>query len=309
MPIIITDCPTKKVIGMSLASGADEALFFARLNFDRVSQSWRKLLTRGSQVALVGTLMATVVGGWLHTINPRIPWILTGLSFVVSVFLIWSVKDDRKRAPRRGFVAELRDYLLDIKTGFTAFRLPKLWIYVPVIITVQGLFYITGYGLLRLILLDRFNFNPFWGSVAIASCSLITIGLLSFMHTYAERLGEKRVLVFISLSAASGLLLSLANIGMWGYIVIFTLYAGEYILYPFMSEIINYHALENQRATVLSVASFLKTLPYVLLAPVIGYLNTHGKLQYFLLVWACLICTAIFIYLINKKADTKIKLG
>lgn len=296
------------MIGVSFVSGADEALFFGRLNFDRVSKKWRKLLTRGSQVALIGTLLATIAGGWLHNVNPRIPWILTGSSFVASAFLIWSVKDDRKKVLRRGFITELKGYLLDIKTGFAEFRLPKLWIYVPIIITVQGLFYTTGYGLLRLVLLDRFHFNPFLGSIAIATSSLITIGLLSFMHKYAEIISEKKVLTYISLSAAMGLLLSLANIGLWGYVVIFTLYAGEHILYPFMSEILNYHAPEDQRATVLSVASFLKSLPYVLLAPIIGYLNTNGKLNYFLVGWPCLIFIAIFVYLLRKQADDKIKI-
>lgn len=295
------------MVGVAFVSGADDALFFDRLKFDRESKRWRKLLTRGSQVALVGTLTATVAGGWLHTINPRIPWVLTGLSFVASALLIWSVKDNRTRASRKGFTAELKDYLVDIKSGFAEFKLPKLWIYVPVIITVQGLFYTTGYGLLRLVLLDRFYFSPFWGSIIIASSSIITIGILSLMHKHAERLSEKKVLVFISISAAAGLLLSLANIGMWGYVVILTLYIGEYVLQPFMSETINYHTSENQRATVLSVASFLRTLPYVVLAPIIGYLNTNGKLNYFLLVWAGLICMAVLIYLAKKRADDKIK--
>lgn len=306
MPFFIGQ--TVMMIGVSFVSGADEALFFERLNFDRASNKWRKLLTRGSQVTLIGTLTATVAGGWLHTINPRIPWLLTGLSFIASALLIWSVKDERKRASQQTFVTELKDYLQDIKTGFTEFRLPKLWIYVPIIITVQGLFYSAGYGLLRLVLLDRFNFSPFLGAVVIATSGLITIGLLSLMHKYAERLSEKKVLVFISISAASGLLLSLANIGMWGYIVIFTLYAGEYILYPFMSETINYHAPEKQRATILSVASFFRTVPYVLLAPIIGYLNTNGKLNYFLFIWAGLILIAVLIYLANKRNDEKIKL-
>ncbi len=297
------------MIGVAFVSGADEALFFDRLKFERTSQNWRKLVTRGSQANLVATLLATIVGGWLHTVNPRLPWILTGSSFILAAFLVWSVKDNREKATKKAFTAELKDYLLDIKTGFAEFRLPKLWIYVPIIITVQGLFYTTGYGLLRLVLLDRFNFSPFWGSVTIASSGLITIGLLSLMHKHAEKLSEKKVLTFIALSAASGLLLSLANIGMWGYIVIFVFYAGEYILYPFMSETINYHAPENQRATILSVASFLRTLPYVILAPVIGYLNTNGKLHYFLIVWTGLIFIAVLIYLSRKKADDKINLN
>jgi MFS family permease len=299
---------TIMMIGVSFVSGADEALFFEKLNFDRSSPRWRKLLTRGSQIALIGTLFATIAGGWLHTVNPRIPWILTGGSFFVSAMFIWSVKDERAKTSRKKFIPELRDYLLDIKTGLYQFRLPKLWIYVPIIITVQGLFYTAGYGLLRIVLLDRFSFSPFWGAVIVALSSILTIGLLTLMHKHAHRLSEKKVLVFISISAALGLLLSLANIGYWGFLVILVIYAGEHILHPFMSETINYHTSDKQRATVLSVASFLKTLPYVILAPTIGFLNTKGKLNYFLIIWALLIYVAVFIYLVKKRADDKIEL-
>lgn len=296
------------MIGVSLVSGADEALFFDKLKFDRKSTNWRKLVTRGSQVALIGTLVATLAGGWLHTINPRIPWILTGLSFIAAALLVWNIKDERPLKARQKFIPELKDYLHDIKTGFAQFRLPKLWLYVPFIITVQGLFYTTGYGLLRLVLLDRFHFDPFWGSVVVASCSLITVGLLAYMHKNADNLSEKKVLVLIGCIAASGLLLSLANIGFWGYIVILALYAGEHILQPFLSEVLNNRAPEQQRATVLSVASFFKSLPYVALAPIIGYLNTNGKLEYFLIIWALLIFAAVALYLFTKKKDTHITL-
>lgn len=296
------------MIGVSLVSGADEALFFEKLKFDRKSTNWRKLVTRGSQVALSGTLVATLAGGWLHTINPRIPWILTGLSFIVAALLVWNIKDERPLKARQKFMPELKDYLHDIKTGFAQFRLPKLWLYVPFIITVQGLFYTTGYGLLRLVLLDRFHFDPFWGSVVVASCSIITVGLLAYMHKNADNLSEKKVLVLIGCIASSGLLLSLANIGLWGYIVILALYAGEHILQPFLSEVLNNRAPEQQRATVLSVASFFKSLPYVALAPIIGYLNTNGKLEYFLIIWALLIFAAVALYLFTKKKDTHITL-
>ena len=296
------------MVGVSLVSGADEALFFEKLKFKRKSTDWRKLVTRGSQIALVGALVATITGGWLYTINPRIPWVLNGLAFIAAALLIWRITDDRLRKARQKFLPELKDYLYDIKTGFAQFRLPKLRLYVPVIITVQGLFYTTGYGLLCLILLDRFHFDPFWGSLVIASSSLITIGLLAYMHKNADDLSEKKVLVFIGLMAASSLLLSFANIGLWGYVVILALYAGEHTLQPFMSEVLNNRAPEEQRATVLSVASFFKSLPYVLLAPIIGYLNTNGKLEYFLITWALLIFAAIALYLSAKKKDTHIAL-
>ena len=291
------------MIGVSFVSGADDALFFGRLNFSQTSIDWRKLLTRGSQVSLVGTLLATVIGGLLYTVNPRIPWILTGLSFIIAAFIVWPMKDTRERVTRKKLSDEISEYLHSIHMGFAQFRLPKLWIYVPLILTVQGLFYTAGWGLLRLVLLDRFHFDPFWGSIAIASSSLITVGVLAIMHKYAERVSEKRVLTIISVSAATSLLFALGDLGPWGFIVILVLYLGEHILYPFMSEVLNNHAPENQRATVLSVGSFLRTLPYVALAPIIGYLNTHNQLEYFLLSWTLLIFIAVFMYISIKKRD------
>jgi MFS family permease len=296
------------MIGIAFVSGADEALFFERLNFTRQSSHWRRLIMRGSQVALIGSLFATVAGGWLHTINPRIPWIITGLSFLIAALLIWSIKDPHPKKARQNLVGEIKSYINDIKIGFAQFRLPKLWLYVPIIIAVQGLFYATGYGLLRLILLDRFHFDPLWGSIVVGASSLITVGVLALMHKYADNVSEKQMVTFISLSAAAGLLLSLANIGAWGFVVILVLYIGEHALHPFMSEVLNTHAPEQQRATVLSVASFLKALPYVCLAPLIGYLNTQSQLHYFLISWSVVILAVTLLYLIVNKKDAHIKI-
>lgn len=294
------------MVGMSLVSGADEALFYERLKFDRKSTNWRKLVTRGSQAALIGALIATVAGGWLHEVNPRIPWVLTGLALIAAALLVWQVKDVRSLKGRQKLLPEMKEYLYDIRAGFAQFRLPKLLLYVPFILTVQGLFYATEMGLLRLILLDRFDFDPFWGSIAVAASSLITVGLLAYVHKNADSLSEKKVLTLIGLVAVSGLLLSLANIGWWGFVVILALYAGERILQPFMSEILNYRAPDSQRATVLSIASFLRTLPYVVMAPVIGYLNQNDRLEVFLAIWALLIVGAIALYLSTKKRDAYI---
>lgn len=173
---------------------------------------------------------------------------------------------------------------------------------------MQGLFYTVGWGLLRLVLLDRFHFSAFWGSVVIASSSLITVGILALMHRYAENLSEKRVIAFISLSAVASLLISVVDIGIWGYVVILALYAGEHVLYPFMSEVLNMRAEDRHRATVLSVASFLRILPYVGLAPMIGYLNANDRLEYFLITWSVLMVIAVLLYLGLKKKDLHVSL-
>lgn len=297
------------MVGLALVSGADEALFFENLDFKRESKDWRKLVTRASQFALAGSVVALTIGGWLHTVNPRIPWFATAAAFIASVYVIWSVKDNRQHSKRNTFSNELRDYFSDIRDGFKAFWEPNLRLYVPIIITVQGLFYVNGYGLLRIILLDRFGFSPFWGAIAVATSSLVTVGILGYMHKNAETLSEIKVISVISAAALAALLMATANLGLWGYVVILTLYAGEHTLQPYMSEILNYHTTESRRATILSVGSFLRILPYVLLAPIIGYLSTKNKLEMFLVSWAILIGIALALYLVRKKSDNSIPLS
>ena len=296
------------MIGVAFASGADEALFFDKLHFDRESIQWRRLVTRGSQIALIGSLVATVAGGWMQAINPRVPWVIVGLCFITAALIIWPIKDQQMKARKQKTLEEVKEYLRDIRVGFAQFLRPELRLYVPIILTVQALFYTTGWGLLRIVLLSRFHFSPLLGSLAVASSSLLTVGALALTHRYAERLSERRVITAISLGAAASLLLSVADIGLWGYFVILVLYLGEHVLYPFMSETLNYHAEPEQRATLLSVAAFLKSMPYVALAPLIGTLNVRGELNYFLITWPVLILLSVLIYLALKKRDTYIKL-
>jgi MFS family permease len=282
---------------ISFVSGADEALFFDSLQFKPDAKNWRKLVTRGSQAALIGLCGASAVGGWIHTINPRIPWLLSGASFIGAAAIIWTVKDTRPRSARKKFLPECFDYLQNIKTGFLQFRSPQLRYFVPYILAVQGLFYATDYGLLRLVLLDRFGFSPLLGALAIASCSIVSAALLSYTHRYSDKLSEKTMFTLVGITVVVALLASMATIGIWGYIVICALYAGHHLLQPFMSEALNNRLVSDQRATALSVASFFRTLPYLALAPIIGYLNSQDNLSYFLIIWAVLIVVTLTLFI------------
>lgn len=86
------------MIGVAFISGADEALFFDRLGFDRSSLDWRKLVTRGTQVGVIASLFAVVVGGLVFQIDPRLPFFLSGVAILVSAVAIWPVKEVRDKA-------------------------------------------------------------------------------------------------------------------------------------------------------------------------------------------------------------------
>jgi predicted MFS family arabinose efflux permease len=169
--------------------------------------------------------------------------------------------------------------------------------------TVQGVLYIFNWGLLKIILMDRFHFSEQFGGVVLGVGCLLVVLILYLMQRYAERFHEKRILTVLSMLVAGSLLVSVPDIGLFGIVVIFILYAGDGVFYPFLSDVLNKHAPNNQRATILSVASFLKVLPYVILAPLIGLLNMQGKLHWFLIGWTALIMMAWAYYIVSKRRD------
>lgn len=296
------------MIGFSFISGADEALFFEKLQLDKHSVEWRRLVTKAGQAAYAAAVIGIPLGGFLYQVNHELVFVLNGLTILLSGVLIWGVRDSKALQSKKSVSAEFKEYIHTIKAGFRTFSQTTLRIYVPLILTVQGVLYIFNWGLLKIILMDRFHFSEQFGAIILGVGCLLVVIILYIIQRHAEKFHEKRILTLLSLVVVSALLLSVPNIGMWGILVIFVLYAGDGVFYPFLSDVLNKHAPDNQRATVISVASFLKVVPYVIIAPTIGWLNMQGRLEWFLVGWALLIMGAWAYYFFSKRRDDMIRL-
>lgn len=293
------------MIGFAFMSGADEALFFEKLKLREDSKEWRKFIARHVQAAYTASIIAIPLGSFLYQVNHELAFVINGLAMLTSLLFLVGIHDDarQKRASQR-ITQAFKEYIDDIATGFKAFRTRALSPYVPMILTLQAVLYIFSWGLLRLILMDNFHFSEEFGGVLMGVACIFAVAVLFLMNKFAERLHERRMFVYLAVSVVVALLASLTGNALLGVIVILVLYAADGIFYPFMSEVINRHAPSERRATVISVASFLKTVPYIVLAPLIGWLNTIGHLDIFLVAWSILIALALVYYLSKHKKDT-----
>ena len=305
-PIIIFQIGA--IIGFSLVSGADEALFFEKLKFRKNSLHWRRLIMRYSQMAYLALIVAVPIGGFLYEINPILPFILTSIAMLISTAIVWNVRDEpssQTKSKVKISSKEFRDYFASIKDGLRIFTGKKLRIYVPIILAVQGLLYFFDQGLLTIAFMDRFHFSESFGGIVIGAASLFAVVALHFMHKYAAKLGEKLVITALSLLIIASLVMAIFDIRMFGIFVILILYSGDGIIYPFISEVINKHTSNSSRSTVLSTASVLRMLPYILLAPLVGWLNTCGELWIFLTATSILIVMAWAYYVSRKRRDAE----
>ena len=294
------------MIGFAFMSGADEALFFEKLRFKKDSVEWRKLMTRAGQVAYTSAIIGIPLGSVIYGLNHESAFILNGAVMLASGLALLNIRDVAKKGSMQshGFRESFHEYISDIANGFRAFRAPRLKLYIPIIIVAQGLLYIFSWGLLKLVLMDRFGYSEQFGGILMSIGGIIVIIILHVMNRYAERLHEKRIISLLSMSLVWALFTAIPGIPVIGLAVIVILYAADGILYPFISEVLHKHASDENRATVVSVASFLKTVPYVVMAPLIGWLNSIGRLDIFLVSWAILIVIAWLYYATQKKRDT-----
>lgn len=298
-------CQSIMMIGFAFMSGADEALFFEKLKFRENSTEWRKFIARHAQIAYAASIIAIPLGSFIYQVNNGFVFVLNGLAMLVSIIFLIGIYDDKRRQRKKQSIrSTFREYTHDIATGFASFRGDALSPYVPIILTTQAVLYIFNWGLLKLILMDKFYFSEEFGGVLIGVACTFVVVTLFVMNKFAEKIHERRVLIYLVVSVSAALVASIAASGLLGVVIILALHLASGIIYPFMSEVVNKHAPSDKRATVISVASFLKTLPYVILAPLIGWLNTIGRLDIFLVGWAVLMIAALAYYLSKRKNDT-----
>lgn len=293
------------MIGSSLISGADDAFFFAKLNFDSSSTHWRKLSIKSGQVLLIAQVTATIIGSAIYTFDPRLPWLLSSGAFLGAAYLVWSVEGEEGHEPirdNRPFSPQLAAYLRTLKSGFSHFYRPALRRFVPLILTVGGIFYASEWGLLKLVLLDRFGFSPFIGGLVVAVSSFSTIALLEIVHRIDRLISPRTIFITGTLVTVVALICAIVPLGNWGLFVIIALASGH-LMHPYLSEEIHRATDDSARATVVSVGSFLRTLPYIGLAPLIGALNNAGALPIFLVGWSGLTLAALLYFLRKESAE------
>jgi MFS family permease len=291
-------------VGAALISGADEALFFEKLQYKKDSLHWRKFVTRTTQMVHIAGFVAIPIGTLLYQVDNRLPFIINGLALVVAAILIWNIRDTQPKRTKQPLTKSIGEYVGNIKSGFHIISSKTLRIYVPIILALEGLLYAFDWGMLKLVLMDRFHIDVSLGGWVMTGASVLAVLLLYFMHKYAHHLSEKRALTMLCFAVCIVLIMSAYDIRLFGIAVIAVLYICDSALYPFISEAINHNTSSANRSTVISFASFLRALPYVLLAPVIGWLNTRGQLWLFLIFMAVLIMMAWVNYIIHKRRDS-----
>jgi MFS family permease len=257
-------------VGMTLISGAEQALLYDSLVALKVQDRARHYLSRYDAAGTLGMLLAFPVGSFVASLGryPQmipVPFIMSSASAALAAAAYLSMEEPSRTKPREGFLRmgvdglrtlfvhrELRAYVLNAVT-ISAVTFFAFWFYQPIA--------------------RRAGLDVAWLGVLAAGFNLFSSILLANSARLESLFGLRRLLL------ASAILPALLFAGLGcvyhvAFIVpaLFVLVGCRMIRIPMLNDLINRHIESENRATVISAVSLLERFVTFAIYPLVGWL-------------------------------------
>jgi len=102
-----------RAVGESAMSGANTALIYDTLKENNREEEYTTIATREGIFTQIALIFATLVGGFLYVISQTLPFLFSGISIFVSVFLYLNMKEPRLDSTKYSW----SDYINNTKNG------------------------------------------------------------------------------------------------------------------------------------------------------------------------------------------------
>jgi MFS family permease len=257
-------------VGMTLISGADQALLYDSLIALKEEERARFYLSRYEAAGTLGLLVSFPIGSLIAGLRNYpsllpVPFAMTAVSAVFAAGVFLSMREPLRTKPEEGFLKmgmlglrtlfahrELRAYVLNA-VSISSVTFFAFWFYQPV--TQRA-----GLGVAYL------------GFIG-AGFNLFSAILLTNVHFLEKAIGVRRLLLLSALlPGVLFIALGLTHILAFAIPALFVLVGCRMVRIPILNGFINRHIESENRATVISSVSLLERLGTFLLYPIVGRL-------------------------------------
>jgi MFS family permease len=257
-------------VGLTLMSGADQALLYDSLTAIKEEERARLVFSRYEAAGTLGLLVSFPIGSALAGLGnyPNllpVPFTMTAISAVLAAGLFFRMREPPRTKPKEGFIKmgvlgvrtlftrkDLRAYTLNAVT-ISSVTFFAFWFYQPVAQRAGlGVAYLGWVG---------------------AGFNLFSAVLLTHVGFWERTIGVRRLLLFSGL-VPGALFIALGFVHILAFAVpaFFVLVGCRMVRIPVLNAFINRHIESENRATVISSVSLLERSVTFLLYPVVGLL-------------------------------------
>ncbi len=282
-------------IGQSFISGADSALLYDSLkSMDRESD-YIKYEGRNFTVGNYSEALAGMLGGFIATINLRLPFILqTGIAFLAvpaSILLVEPPISSTRKKP--GFL----DILAVVKYAtITNAKLRYNLIYSSILGTAT----LTMAWIYQLYL-NSIGFTSYLIGITHTVLNLIVGTTTLFAYKIEERLKPKFTIWLTSIIITGSFIASGYIQSAWVLSVLAIFYFSRGIATPLLKDYVNRITSSDIRATVLSIRSLMIRAIFAVIAPFVGFLSDKydraASMKVIGIVFTIMVGSSIFLFL------------
>ncbi len=278
-------------VGMTLISGADQALLYDSLIVMNEEERARFFFSRYEAAGTLGLLVSFPIGSSIAGLRNYpsllpVPFLMTAISAVLAAGMFLWLREPPRTKPKEGFIKmgvlglrtlfarkQLRAYVLNAVT-ISSVTFFAFWFYQPVAQRAGlGVAYLGWIG---------------------AGFNLFSAVLLTQVGCLEKLIGVRHLLLFSAVvPGVLFVVLGFVHFLAFAIPALFVLVGCKMVRIPVLNEFINRHIESENRATVISSVSLLERSVTFLLYPVVGLL-ADASLDYalWLLGGVCLVFTA-----------------
>ena len=257
-------------IGVSLVSGTNTALLYDTLLQYRQQKHFRRMegLRHGMGLYVIG--LASLAGGFLYTIDPRLPLLLTiGAYGVAAIAACLTVEPARLKQPvRRNPLVDMAATIRFALRGHPEIALLILFCGVLFGTTQAGVWIQQPYYIARDVPEHAFGM--------LACVGFLMAGIAShFGHALEKRIPRMAAFCLILYGVAFSYLLSGLAPGFWGVGLLFLSSIAYGFGMPLIQDVINARVESSRRASIVSTANLAGRLFFIPLGAVVGQAVDH----------------------------------
>ncbi|MFZ2152599.1 MAG: MFS transporter [Microgenomates group bacterium] len=286
-------------IGMSFYSGAFDALVYDSLLQEKKEANFHKILSRITSQQLVMMAICSVVGGYLYSYHPRLPFILCGIFAFAASGISFLFTEPERDTEKFSF----SNYLRQNTEGFKHLFNQNILRFVVFLIIISSFYALSDE------MLDSMLGFEFGLSSQMLGILFSVIALVGALFSYISgKFSQGRdlfylILILSGVSALTYLLSPLAGVVL-GSILLISRSAIMAVYGNYQSSLLNKHIDSKYRATALSSFNLIKTLPYAISAPFLGIYMQQITARNFAFFVGILIAIVVIFQSIAKKTSS-----
>lgn len=278
-------------LGGTLYSGAAEALVYDSLKQEHKESLYDKVISNMSTLSLVAMTVSSIVGGFIYTLNPGLPFIAVGVAYLLAMFLSFFLKEpkiDSEKFSLKSFIYQSRQ---GINQLFSNVNLKNQ----TLLLLSVGAFLVISDEMLDSVLGVEFGFNSQQLGILMSIVFLVSAFASQFTPLIIKKVGHFKGVIIVGLLLGFSYIVSpVVGLFLGGITLIFR--TSLMNLYSNLtSVIINKNTESKYRATTLSTYNMIKNIPYALSAYFLGSLMDTITARSFALIIGSIIISLLLI--------------